>query len=100
MLLAIIPLSVATIVKEEVDKLDGGMVSAIKEELVSSLQILVQFSGLLSPPPATVHFANTAARKAAIVLSNLKSGNENLYGYSKDSSAIKAGFCSPISSTF
>ncbi|XP_025805913.1 mediator of RNA polymerase II transcription subunit 33A-like isoform X3 [Panicum hallii] len=90
MLLAIIPLSVATIVKEEVDKLDGGMVSAIKEELVSSLQILVQFSGLLSPPPATVHFANTAARKAAIVLSNLKSGNENLYGYSKDSSAIKA----------
>ncbi|KAG2620182.1 mediator of RNA polymerase II transcription subunit 33A-like isoform X4 [Panicum virgatum] len=90
MLLAIIPLSIATIVKEEADKLDGGMVSAIKGELVSSLQILVQFSGLLSPPPATVHFANTAARKAA-VLSDLKSGNENFYGYSKYNSPIKAG---------
>jgi len=90
MLLAIIPLSIATIVKEEADKLDGGMVSAIKGELVSSLQILVQFSGLLSPPPATVHFANTAARKAAVVLSDLKSGNENFYGYSKDNSPIKA----------
>ncbi|KAG2620186.1 hypothetical protein PVAP13_3NG158500 [Panicum virgatum] len=89
MLLAIIPLSIATIVKEEADKLDGGMVSAIKGELVSSLQILVQFSGLLSPPPATVHFANTAARKAA-VLSDLKSGNENFYGYSKYNSPIKA----------
>ncbi|KAK8458079.1 hypothetical protein SEVIR_3G299000v4 [Setaria viridis] len=91
MLLAIIPLSIATIVNEEVDKLDGGMVAAIKGELVSSLQILVQFSGLLSPPPAAMHLANSAARKAAVVLSNLKSGNENMYSYSKDSSSIKTG---------
>ncbi|OEL13867.1 Mediator of RNA polymerase II transcription subunit 33A [Dichanthelium oligosanthes] len=86
----IIPLSIATIVKEEADKLDGGMVSAIKGELVSSLQILVQFSGLLSPPPAAVHLANTAARKAAVVLSDLKSGNENMCSSSKDNSSIKA----------
>ncbi|KAF8748881.1 hypothetical protein HU200_012808 [Digitaria exilis] len=90
MLLAIIPLSIATIVKEETDKLNGGMVSSIKGELVASLQILVQFSGLLSPPSAAVHLANTAARKAAIVLSNLKSSNDNMYISSKDSSSIKA----------
>ncbi|CAL4899961.1 unnamed protein product [Urochloa decumbens] len=90
MLLAIIPLSIATIVKEEADKLDGGMVSAVKGELVSSLQILVQFFVLLSPPPATVHLANMAARKAAVVLFNLKSGNENMYSSSKNSSSTKA----------
>lgn len=49
-----------------------------------------QFSSLLSPPPAAMHLANTADRKAAIVLSNLKSGNKNMYSYSKDSSSIKA----------
>lgn len=98
MLLAIIPLSIATIVKEETDKLNGGMVSSIKGELVASLQILVQFSGLLSPPPAAVHLANTAARKAAIVLSNLKSSNDNMYISSKDSSSIKAGWFWQISS--
>ncbi|CAN6328728.1 unnamed protein product [Urochloa humidicola] len=90
MLLAIVPLSITTIVKEEADKLDGGMVSTIKGELVSSLQILVQFCVLLSPPPATVHLANTAARKAAVVVSNLKIGNENMYSSSKNSSSIKA----------
>lgn len=93
MLLAIIPLSIATIVKEEVGNLEGETVSVIRGELVSSLQILRQFFGLLSPPPAAVHLANTAARKAAVVLSNSnpKNGSENMYSSFKDSPSIKAG---------
>lgn len=90
MLLAIIPLSIATIVKEEAGNLKGETTSVIRGQLVSSLQILRQFFGLLSPPPATVHLANAAARKAAVVLSNLKTGSENMYSSFKDSSSIKA----------
>jgi hypothetical protein len=92
MLLAIIPLSIATIVKEEAGNLKGETTSVIRGQLVSSLQILRQFFGLLSPPPATVHLANAAARKAAVVLSNLKTWSENMYSSFKDSSSIKAGY--------
>ncbi|CAD6334493.1 unnamed protein product [Miscanthus lutarioriparius] len=90
MLLAIIPLSIATIVKEEVGNLEGDTTSVIRGQLVSSLQILRQFFGLLSPPPAAVHLANTAARKAAVVLSNLKNGSENMCSSFKDSPSTKA----------
>ncbi|XP_066366778.1 mediator of RNA polymerase II transcription subunit 33A-like isoform X2 [Miscanthus floridulus] len=90
MLLAIIPLSIATIVKEEVGNLEGDTTFVIRGQLVSSLQILRQFFGLLSPPPAAVHLANTAARKAAVVLSNLKNGSENMYSSFKDSPSTKA----------
>ncbi|TVU18704.1 hypothetical protein EJB05_34815, partial [Eragrostis curvula] len=90
MLLAIIPLSITNILKEEADKLEGGMGSVIRGELLSSLQVLGQFRSLLLPPPATVHLANAAARKAALVLSNIKPGNDNMYNSSKDSSSIKA----------
>lgn len=91
MLLAIIPLSIATIMKEETDKMEGEMVS-IRGELQSSLQVLGQYFSLLSPPPATVQLANTAARKAALVVSNIKAENENKYNSFKDSSSIKAGY--------
>ncbi|KAL6619463.1 hypothetical protein ACP70R_034602 [Stipagrostis hirtigluma subsp. patula] len=90
MLLAIIPLSIATIVKEEADKLQAGMVSTIRGDLVSSLEILQQFSGLLSPPPAVAHLANTAARKAAFVLSGLKGVDANECSSSKKCSSVKA----------
>ncbi|KAF0927619.1 hypothetical protein E2562_035227 [Oryza meyeriana var. granulata] len=90
MLLAIVPLSVASILKEESDKLEGGMVSVRRGELLSSLQVLGQFFGLLSPPPSVVQSANSAARKALVALSILKDRNENGHNSSKDRSSIKA----------
>jgi hypothetical protein len=72
--------------------LEGFNGNFLRGQLVSSLQILRQFFGLLSPPPATVHLANAAARKAAVVLSNLKTWSENMYSSFKDSSSIKAGY--------
>ncbi|KAL6865104.1 hypothetical protein ACP4OV_016255 [Aristida adscensionis] len=84
MLLAIVPLSIATIVNEEVDKLEEGTVSIRRGELVSSLQMLSQFFGLLSPPSAIVHLANTAATRA------LKAFDKNMYSCSKESSSVKA----------
>lgn len=72
--------------------LEGFNGNFLRGQLVSSLQILRQFFGLFSPPPATVHLANAAARKAAVVLSNLKTGSENMYSSFKDSSSIKAGY--------
>uniref|UniRef100_A0A0D9WF09 Mediator of RNA polymerase II transcription subunit 33A n=1 Tax=Leersia perrieri TaxID=77586 RepID=A0A0D9WF09_9ORYZ len=89
MLLAIVPLSIASILKEESDKLEGGMVSVRRGELLSSLQVLGQFFGLLSPPPAVVRSANSAARKALGALSILKDESENIHN-SKDSSSNKA----------
>jgi hypothetical protein len=96
MLLAIIPLSIATIVNEEAEKLEGGMVSIMRRELLSSIQVLGQFFSLLSPPPGTVHLANAAARKAALHLSNIRAGNENMCTSFEDSSSIKAGYFLPI----
>uniref|UniRef100_A0A0E0HCD7 Mediator of RNA polymerase II transcription subunit 33A n=1 Tax=Oryza nivara TaxID=4536 RepID=A0A0E0HCD7_ORYNI len=90
MLLAIVPLSIASILKEESDKIEGGMVSVRRGELLSSLQVLGQFFGLLSPPPAVVQSANIAARKALVALSVLKDRNERGHNYSKDISSIKA----------
>uniref|UniRef100_A0A0E0DPQ7 Mediator of RNA polymerase II transcription subunit 33A n=1 Tax=Oryza meridionalis TaxID=40149 RepID=A0A0E0DPQ7_9ORYZ len=90
MLLAIVPLSIASILKEESDKIEGGMVSVRRGELLSSLQVLGQFFGLLSPPPAVVQSANIAARKALVALSILKDRNERGHNYSKDISSIKA----------
>ncbi|KAG8085126.1 hypothetical protein GUJ93_ZPchr0010g10160 [Zizania palustris] len=90
MLLAIVPLSIAPILKEESDKLEGGMICARRGELVSSLHVLGQYFGLLSPPPAVVRSANSAARKALVSLSILKDQSENIQNSSKDGSSIKA----------
>ncbi|CAM0957186.1 unnamed protein product [Alopecurus aequalis] len=90
MLLAIVPLAIAPILKEDADNLERGVASARKEELVSSLHVLGQFFGLLSPPPAALHAANAAATKAAVAVYSLKAGSDNIQT-SKDSFSIKAG---------
>ncbi|XP_049933972.1 mediator of RNA polymerase II transcription subunit 33A-like isoform X2 [Nymphaea colorata] len=51
--------------------------SSIRHGLVSALQILGQFSALLSPPPSVVIAANNAAAKASNFITNLKGGNDN-----------------------
>ncbi|XP_015694771.2 mediator of RNA polymerase II transcription subunit 33A-like [Oryza brachyantha] len=79
MLLALIPLSIGAILKEETDVsgVQGGKNLPKRLGLVSSLQDLVQYSGLLVPPSAVVNAANAAASKAAIFKANYKSGGGN-----------------------
>uniref|UniRef100_A0A8R7V0C6 Uncharacterized protein n=1 Tax=Triticum urartu TaxID=4572 RepID=A0A8R7V0C6_TRIUA len=93
MLLAIVPLAIAPILKEYANNVEPGVASIRIEELMSSLQVLGQFFGLLSPPPATVHATNIAATKAAIAVYSLKAGSENIHNSSKDSFSVKLGIC-------
>ena len=62
-----------------------------KHGLVSALQVLGQFSGLLLPPPSVVNAANSAASKAATFLSNLKTVGGNLGVPNRSDSSVKAG---------
>jgi hypothetical protein len=91
MLLAIVPLAIASILKEA-HNLELGVACARTEDVVSSLHVLGQFFGLLSTPPAVLHAANSAATKAAVAVYSLEAGTENIHS-SRDSFSIKAGYC-------
>ncbi|KAG1338909.1 mediator of RNA polymerase II transcription subunit 33A-like [Cocos nucifera] len=105
MLLSIVPLAIVPLVKEEYEKTslinngittscvkgtEGNNFASRKHGLMSSLQVLGQFSGLLSPPPSVVNAANSAASKAATVISNLKTGSGNLGVPNRNDSSVKA----------
>uniref|UniRef100_M8AJK8 Mediator of RNA polymerase II transcription subunit 33A n=1 Tax=Aegilops tauschii TaxID=37682 RepID=M8AJK8_AEGTA len=94
MLLALIPLAIAAILKEETDACgaEGNKSLPRRLGLVSSLQDLVQYSGLLVPPSSLVNVANAAASKAAIFRANCKvvGGNPSMIGQS-DSSTKAVG---------
>ncbi|XP_052161904.1 mediator of RNA polymerase II transcription subunit 33A-like [Oryza glaberrima] len=79
MLLALIPLSIGAILKEETDVhgAQGSKSLPKTSGLVSSLQDLIQYSGLLVPPSSVVNAANAAASKAAAFKANYKSGGGN-----------------------
>ncbi|XP_044335488.1 mediator of RNA polymerase II transcription subunit 33A-like [Triticum aestivum] len=89
MLLALIPLAIAAILKEETDacRAEGNKSLPRRLGLVSSLQDLVQYSGLLVPPSSLVNVANAAASKAAIFRANCKvvGGNPSMIGQSHSS---------------
>ncbi|KAG1371452.1 mediator of RNA polymerase II transcription subunit 33A [Cocos nucifera] len=105
MLLSIVPLSIVPLVKEEYEMpslISKGITKSYgngteennfasrKHGLVSSLQVLAQFSGLLLPPPSVVNAANSAASKAATFFSNLKTGGGNLGVPNRNDSSVKA----------
>ncbi|XP_031261949.1 mediator of RNA polymerase II transcription subunit 33A-like isoform X1 [Pistacia vera] len=90
MLLSIVPLAIADVLAEESKLqfskvkgvatpgctetgfgrgLGGQCLASIKEELISSLQVLENFTGLLCPPASAVGEANNAAAKAARFIS-------------------------------
>lgn len=56
--------------------MDGCGQGTKENGLISSLQALGQFSGLLSPPTSVVASANSAAAKAATFISSFKNGND------------------------
>jgi hypothetical protein len=93
MLLALVPLSIAAILKEETDVLgaEGNKSLPRRQGLVSSLQDLIQYSGLLVPPSSVVNAANAAASKAAIFKANYKAGLVNSSMMGQTDSSAKAG---------
>lgn len=93
MLLAIVPLSIAPLLKEESNtSIAGGKgILSKKQSLVACLQSLRQFSCLLSPPLAMVDITNNAATKAASFVRNFKAGSGNLGMMPSNYSSVKAG---------
>lgn len=101
-LLSIVPLAILSILKKDSEKssstrngsehgTEGDHYTSRRNGLVSSLQLLSQFSGLLSPPPYVVTAANNAATKAASFISNIKNGSGNHTNTSQNAS-VNAGF--------
>ncbi|PIA59704.1 hypothetical protein AQUCO_00400539v1 [Aquilegia coerulea] len=100
-LLSITPLAIVRLVDEEempsLSLEEGSNVRSHNEQgvagcvqgtrrlgLITSLQALRQFSGLLSPPASVIIAANNAAAKAAAFVSNFKNGNEGLTEHVKN----------------
>ncbi|KAJ4788290.1 Mediator of RNA polymerase II transcription subunit 33A [Rhynchospora pubera] len=80
MLLAIIPLSIAPLMhgkKSEIDGTQKELALSRRHGLISSLQVLGQFSWLLTAPPALVVAANDAANKAMDTISKMNGGTTN-----------------------
>uniref|UniRef100_A0A0D9X2Z8 Mediator of RNA polymerase II transcription subunit 33A n=1 Tax=Leersia perrieri TaxID=77586 RepID=A0A0D9X2Z8_9ORYZ len=92
MLLALIPLSIGAILKEETDVsgTEGNKILPKRLGLISSLQDLVLYSGLLVPPSSVVNAANAAASKAAIYKANYKPGGGNPGMMGQNDSSTKA----------
>ncbi|XP_043697021.1 mediator of RNA polymerase II transcription subunit 33A-like [Telopea speciosissima] len=108
-LLSITPLAIVRVVGDESEMpsaaFQGGMAfgsvgtdykhgtanASRRHELISSLQALGQFSGLLSTPAPVVVEANNAAAKAANFIYNFKNGNESFNGGSRADTYVKAG---------
>uniref|UniRef100_A0A0A9CRH4 Mediator of RNA polymerase II transcription subunit 33A n=1 Tax=Arundo donax TaxID=35708 RepID=A0A0A9CRH4_ARUDO len=87
MLLALIPLSIAAILKEESDVFgaEGNKILPRRQGLISSVQDLIQYSGLLVPPSSVMNAANAAASKAAIFKAKAGVVNSNMMGQTDSS---------------
>ncbi|KAB2621764.1 mediator of RNA polymerase II transcription subunit 33A-like [Pyrus ussuriensis x Pyrus communis] len=110
-LLSIVPLAIANILKDETKmnsssiqgdtvsgntengyghKMGGKANTSKKQGLISSLQALGNFSGLLCPPSSVVDSANIAATKSAHFVRNSKNEKDTTGGSGGDV-CIKAG---------
>ncbi|KAM1110892.1 hypothetical protein ACFX13_010309 [Malus domestica] len=111
-LLSIVPLAIANVLKDETKldsssiqgdtvsgntengyghKMDGKANTSRKQGLISSLQVLGNFSGLLCPPSSVVDSANIAATKAARFVHNSKNEKDTSGAGSGGDVCIKAG---------
>ncbi|KAL8167689.1 hypothetical protein V2J09_009188 [Rumex salicifolius] len=89
MLLSITTLSIANIIEEEENAAatketecmspshseDKFVVGKRRSELISSLQLLREYEGLLTPPPSVIPVANQAAAKAMMFLPGISTGS-------------------------
>ncbi|KAM6556132.1 hypothetical protein CsatB_003151 [Cannabis sativa] len=102
-LLSIVPLAIAKVLEDEDQVYSpsalGNSMSAYEKAhalrkygLISSLQVLGQFSGLLCPPASVVNAANIAAAKAATHVHNSKNEKGSGPGYGNHGQGLmKAG---------
>ncbi|CAM8961864.1 unnamed protein product [Rhodiola kirilowii] len=95
-LLSIVPLTIAEVIKDESEMdfpalQDNSDFSSKQQGVIFSLQIVGQFTGLLSPPLSVVGAANNAAAKAANFLSESKNGNAGIRGNGPGEVSVKAG---------
>ncbi|KAB1224692.1 Mediator of RNA polymerase II transcription subunit 33A [Morella rubra] len=110
-LLSIVPLAIANVLEDEAklassipgataigsvdlgygQKMNGKAHVSRKDGLISSLQVLGHFSGLLCPPAAVVDAANSAARQAARFITNAKNERGVIGGGGHVDTSIKAG---------
>jgi hypothetical protein len=79
-------------------QVDGKGQTSRKNGLISSLQVLGQFSGLLCPPASVIGAANAAAVKAASFISNSKSARGDSVCGTHSDSDINAGILEVFSS--
>ncbi|KAI4304101.1 hypothetical protein MLD38_039657 [Melastoma candidum] len=98
MLFSIIPLVIAEMIEEEESSASsdkqcmGDPPTSRRNDLISSLQILGDYQGLLTPPDSIVSAANQAAAKAVLFLSGINIGNSYLESISvKDIPLICSG---------
>lgn len=102
-LLSIVPLAIARVLDDETELcsstrqcgiksgIDGKDHASRKHGLISSLQVLGHFSGLLCPPASVVSAANGAATKAASIISDPKNLKDGIIGGSSIDTNIKSG---------
>lgn len=95
-LLSIVPLTIAKVIEDDVKMdfpalQDSSGPSSKQQGIISSLQILGQFTGLLCPPLSVVGAANNAVAKAAMFLSESKNGNAEIRGHGHGEVNVKAG---------
>ncbi|XP_020695036.1 mediator of RNA polymerase II transcription subunit 33A-like isoform X3 [Dendrobium catenatum] len=100
MLLSIVPLVIVSIVKEELDTAFDksnyeqsiliNKPTSRRNGLVSSLQLLMQYTRLLSPPPSVTNAANNAAAKAAKFIAHFKNESSCIGSSNKKGASPKA----------
>uniref|UniRef100_A0A7N0V9N6 Mediator of RNA polymerase II transcription subunit 33A n=2 Tax=Kalanchoe fedtschenkoi TaxID=63787 RepID=A0A7N0V9N6_KALFE len=97
-LLSIVPLTIAKVINDEAEidlsslqNNSNSNLSSKQQGLVSSLQNIGQFTGLLCPPPSVVGAANNAAAKAANFVSGSKNVNMGMRGSGHNDMNLKAG---------
>uniref|UniRef100_A0A1D1Y8M9 GMP synthase [glutamine-hydrolyzing] n=2 Tax=Anthurium amnicola TaxID=1678845 RepID=A0A1D1Y8M9_9ARAE len=108
-LLSITPLAIVSVMKQEAgaesfmksdaakdiepnfkEEVEENQYSNIRRGLISSIQLLRQFCGLLSPPPSVVIAANNAAGKGASFVSNFKNGTKSCNSIHHSDTSVEA----------
>lgn len=94
--MSITPLAIANLIEEE--ERNCSSTNQTKEssrkrhqDLLSSLQQLVDYEGLLTPPLPAAPLANQAAAKAMIFLSGLRVGSGYFEGMSLNDMPVNCG---------
>ncbi|KAM7263346.1 hypothetical protein ACFE04_001029 [Oxalis oulophora] len=101
-LFSVVPLAIANIIEDEarssssssslnMETVKGGDNFSRKRGLISSLQVLENYSGLLCPPSSVLGAANIAAAKAASFISSSRNATDSISANGSGDSSLNAG---------